>query len=425
MWNSEASSSRWPKVWRWPPRNPFWTNQVSVQRVLSVAAPEATFITMRRFPARARLPLLAALLLSPLITPEMAWAVPMPEKPEVAGDALSPALTSSTQIWDAVQALPDGRLILEAPGWLGNPTPQLSVSAKGAAPTPYPNSRWNTDAGDPAQRFVAITGMTLASDGSLWVIDSGVPDREKPPVAGPKLIQIETQNNTVQRVIELSPNVLRHGSVLGGIAIHGNTAYVPDSGDAGLVVVNLDDGSAQRFLDHVQALTAGRPITTPSGTVKAPDGRPIAIDASLIAISPDGQWLYVQPYCGPLYRIATSLFDDPDSTNTALQESATLWYKTHALGGLTVGPDGTLYWSDVTTGSIDSYTPGRIPHHLITDPRLRWPGGASLSGNTLYVPASQLDQAARFQNGHATVQWPVTVYALHLPDDATSDVLRK
>ncbi|BCK75809.1 gluconolactonase [Acetobacter aceti NRIC 0242] len=358
-----------------------------------------------------------------------ALAVPMPEKPEATAADLTPAVTSSSQIWESVIALPDGRLVLEAPRWLGNPNPQLSIATVGGMPAPYPDADWNATEGDPAKRFVALTSMTRAADGTLWLVDSGVPDREAKPEAPAKLIQIDPATGQVKRSFPVSADALRDGSILAGIAVHEQTAYVADSGVPGILVIDLESGVARRFLDHVEGLTAKRPIVTPSGEVKARDGRPLAIDATLVAISPDGQWLYVQSYCGPLYRIATRLFDDPDSTNTALQESATLWYKTRALGGLTVGPDGTLYWSDVTTGSIDSYTPGRIPHHLITDPRLKWPGGLSLSttpsGNTLFVPAAQLDQAARFQNGQTTVQWPVTVYSFHVPEDATSDVLRK
>ncbi|NHO19477.1 gluconolactonase [Acetobacter oeni] len=354
-------------------------------------------------------------------------AVHMPHKPEASAADLTPVLTSTSQIIDAVIALPDGRLVLEAPSWVGNPSPQLSVGKPGASspPTPYPDAEWNDNNGDISHHFVSITGITLTKDGKLWVADSGVPDREKPPTAPARLICIDTATSQVTRIIPVPPAELHPGSILGGIAVHDQTAYVTDSGVAGLLAVDLQTGETRRALDRVSALTAGRPINAAAGIVRAPNGHPLAIDASLIAVSPDGKWLYVQPYCGPLFHVATSLFSDPGTTNAALQESATRWYKTNALGGLTVGPDGTLYWADVTTGSIDSYTEGRIPHHLITDTRLHWPGGLSLSGQTLYIPASQLDQAARFHNGHSAVRWPVTIYRLKVPEDATSNVLHK
>lgn len=379
----------------------------------------------RAFPSPGALALLASAAVAALAPTDL-HAVPMPTTPEASAADLTPIFTSSTQLWDAVVALPDGRVALQAPRWLGGNGPQLSIARESEAPAAYPNALWNAVDGPVEEHFVALTGITLAPDGHLWAVDSGVPDREKPPTAGARLIDIDTRSDSVTRVLSIDPAVLRPGSILGGIAIHGRTAYVLDSGVAGLLVIDLGSGVAQRFMDHHPALTAGRPIQAKDGVVAAPDGRPIAIDASLIAISPDGKWLYVQAYCGPLYRVNTALLDDPASTGAAFQEAATLWYKTGALGGLAVGRDGTLYWSDTGTGSVDSYTAGRIPHHLITDPRLTWPGGLALAPDgRLLVPAAQLDRAARFHQGHSTIVWPETVYALRTPADATSDILRK
>ncbi|MBO1361653.1 gluconolactonase [Acetobacter sacchari] len=361
-----------------------------------------------------------------ILLPTDVHAVPMPIAPEAAAADLTPIFTSSSQLWDVVVALPDGRVALQAPRWLGGNGPQLSIARENEMPAAYPNAAWNAADGPVDEHFVALAGITLAPDGQLWAVDSGVPDREKPPTADARLVEIDTHSDSVTRVLSIDPAALRPGSVLGGIAIHGRTAYVLDSGVAGLLVIDLGSGVAQRFMDHHPALTAGRPIQARDGVVAAPDGRPIAIDANLIAVSPDGKWLYVQAYCGPLYRVNTAFLDDPASTGAAFQEAATLWYKTGALGGLAVGHDGTLYWSDVATGSVDSYTPGRIPHHLITDPRLTWPGGLALAPDgRLIIPAAQLDRAPRFHQGHSAVVWPETVYALHTPADATSDVLRK
>lgn len=69
-----------------------------------------------------------------------AWAVHMPKAPELSAAALTPFTQSSTQIWDAVVPLPDGRMLLEAPAWVGNTGPQLSVRTTDGsfAPTRMP-----------------------------------------------------------------------------------------------------------------------------------------------------------------------------------------------------------------------------------------------------------------------------------------------
>ncbi|MBS0980581.1 L-dopachrome tautomerase-related protein [Acetobacter thailandicus] len=355
-----------------------------------------------------------------VFTPQ-AQAAHMPKEPELQASALTPALQSDKQVWDAVVVLPDERLVLEAPVWVGNTAPQLSVAAPDGSLSPYPSASWNAAEGDAESRIISAAGMTLLADGTLWVLDSGVPDHKAPAVAAPKLLQVDTKTNTVVRTITVESSALRKESILSGIAVHGMMAYVPDSGSAALIVVDLKTGHSRRFLDQHPALAAHRPILTPKGSVRAANGHLLAIDASMIAVSPDGQWIYVQPPCGYLSRIGTSIFTDPSVTPAAMEESVSQWFKTPTLGGMTIAPDGTMYWSDVTTGSILSYSGGVIPvpHRLITDPRLQWPAtpGLDKTGH-LYVPAAQLNRTAAFTNGKPAIKWPVTVYKLTLPTSA-------
>ncbi|GBQ53867.1 gluconolactonase [Acetobacter indonesiensis NRIC 0313] len=350
------------------------------------------------------------------VTSSSAWAVHMPKVPELSASALEPFTQSDKQVWDAVVMLPDGRAVLEAPIWVGNTGPQLSVRQTDGSFAPYPDAAWNAEQGDPSQRIVSTAGMTLLADGTLWVLDSGVPNHKADAVAPAKLIQIDTKQNKVVRVLPIEASALHKESIVSGVAVHGNTAYVADSGVAGVLVIDLPSASARRFLDRHPAISATRPITTPTGPVTTADGHLLAIDSSMIAVSPDGKWIVLQPPGGYLSRVETTIFTDPDVTPAAMEESVTQWYKTPSLGGMTMGPDGTLYWSDISTGSILSYTIGRIPRRLITDPRLKWPAtpGLDASGH-LYVPAAQLNHTAAFQNGKASVEWPVTVYKLTLP----------
>ncbi|WP_415432824.1 L-dopachrome tautomerase-related protein [Acetobacter indonesiensis] len=350
------------------------------------------------------------------ITSSSAWAVHMPKVPELSASALEPFTQSDKQVWDAVVMLPDGRAVLEAPIWVGNTGPQLSVRQTDGSFAPYPDAAWNAEQSDPSQRIVSTAGMTLLADGTLWVLDSGVPNHKADAVAPAKLIQIDTKQNKVVRVVPIEASALHKESIVSGVAVHGNTAYVADSGVAGVLVIDLPSASARRFLDRHPAISATRPITTPTGPVTTADGHLLAIDSSMIAVSPDGKWIVLQPPGGYLSRVETTIFTDPDVTPAAMEESVTQWYKTPSLGGMTMGPDGTLYWSDISTGSILSYTIGRIPRRLITDPRLKWPAtpGLDASGH-LYVPAAQLNHTAAFQNGKASVEWPVTVYKLTLP----------
>ncbi len=369
-------------------------------------------LSLRR---RATFGLLATVLALPLGAPP-SWALHMPKVAELPASALQPFMQSNSQIWDAILPLPDGRMLLEAPAWVGNTGPQLFVRNTNGQLEPWPNAAWNATEGDVNTRFVALGGLTRTADGHIWVLDSGVPNRKQPPVAAPKLIEIDPTEGTVLRVVPVEASALRQGSILSGIAVHGNTAYVPDSGVAGLLVIDTASAKAQRFLDHHPDLIASRPIVTPNGPVRDNTGRYAAVDASMIAVSPDGSWLVLQAPGQYLSRVSTSIFTDPDITPAAFEESVTQWFKTPSLGGMTIDNDGTLYWSDITTSSILSYTTGRVPRRLITDPRLQWPTTPGLDGHGhLFVSASQIDHSTAFGAPAASITWPITIYELTLP----------
>lgn len=364
---------------------------------------------------RAAFGLLAATLAFPLGS-SPSWALHMPKVAELPASALHPFMQSSSQIWDAILPLPDGRMLLEAPAWVGNTGPQLFVRDTNGQLSPWPNAAWNATQGEAANRFVALGGLTRTADGHIWVLDSGVPNRKKPPESAPKLIEIDPAEDKVLRIVPVESYALRPGSILSGIAVHGNTAYVPDSGVAGLLVIDIPSAMAKRFLDHHPDLIASRPIVTPNGPVRDSTGHYAAVDASMIAVSPDGSWLVLQAPGQYLSRVSTSIFTDPDITPAAFEESVTQWFKTPSLGGMTIDNDGTLYWADITTSSILSYTTGRVPRRLVTDPRLQWPTTPGLDGHGhLYVSASQLDHSTAFGAPTASIAWPITIYELTLP----------
>lgn len=370
-----------------------------------------------RRPSLTRMAAASGLLLALLdLCPNAAWALHMPKQPELGPQALAPVMTSDTQRWDAVLPLPDGRMLLETPRWLGNTGPQLVARAEDGTQSPWPDEQWNAPQGAAATRLVNVAGIVRAASGMIWVLDNGVPKRDAPPQAAPKLLEIDPSTNTVRRTVAIDATALKPGSVLSGVAVHDNTAYVADSGVGAILVIDLPSGTSRRFLDHHPALVATRQIETPAGTMRDATGHPVAMDASMIAVSPDGTWIVVQPPSGYLSRIATAIFFDPDVTPAAFEESVTQWFKTPTLGGMTIDNDGTLYWADVTTGSILSYTTGRIPRRLITDPRLKWPTTPGLDGHGhLYVAASELDHSPAFAPPGTPPAWPVTLYRLTLP----------
>lgn len=319
---------------------------------------------------------------------------------------------STTQVWTALVVLPDGRMILDIPAWTGTPGPTLALRDADGTTHPYPDAEWNDSATAPEKRLVSAESLQLTDDGTLWVLDSGF-DNADHAVTTPKLVRIDTQTGTVTRTLTIDPTVLRPGSHVAGVRVGKGHAFILDSGVPGLIVIDLEHGTQRRLLDHHPSLTAQHPITVDGRVMQDTTGHTAIVHATEIEISPDGQWLYYQPPCGPLYRLGTDLLTDTTITSFELDDSPTLWYKTPPLGGMTVARDGTLYFDDVSTGSIFRFTAGRIYQRIVVDPRLRWPATPTITATgQLYIPTAQLDRTPRFNHGQMAVQWPLTIYRI-------------
>lgn len=323
---------------------------------------------------------------------------------------------STTQVWTALAVLPDGRMVLDSPAWTGTstgtPGPTLTVRDTDGTTHPYPDAEWNDPATAPEKRLVSAESLHLTEDGTLWVLDSGFDNTDR-SVTPAKLVRIDTHTGSVTRTWTIDPAVLRPGSHVAGIRVGKGHAFILDSGVPGLIVIDLEHGTQRRLMDHHPSLTAQHPIVADGHVVQDGTGHAAIVNANEIEISPDGQWLYYQPPCGSLYRIGTDLLTDLTITSVELDDSATLWYKTPPLGGMTVGRDGTLYFDDISTGSIFRFTAGRIYQRIVIDPRLRWPATPAITASgQLYVPTAQLDRTPRFNHGQMAVQWPLTIYRI-------------
>lgn len=370
--------------------------------------------------------------------PALHDVVALPQDAATAQQAVTPAdplqvrARSVQQVWNGVVAAPDGRLFAVFPRLANASGPFLAQVGDKDSLVPYPDPAWNGMSGaaarpsehrpDPAPPqppgpgavFVGPNAIRLAPDGSLWVVDTGSPAMGRPAVpGGARLITIDLARNVVTQVLTLPADVLRPKSMIDNIRFNGEHAYITDAGAPGLIVLELATGNFRRVLDHDPSLTAQRPINVNGDILKGPDGKPSMIHADQLEVTPDGHYLFVQPLCGPMVRIRTTLLDDPTVSAATLSAAVEFWYDTPALGGTAIAPDGTLYLNDLETDSILALSPRRVLTMLIHDQRLHWADAPFLGqDDTLLVPVPQLDRAAPFHHGHTQTQFPVVIYAL-------------
>ncbi len=314
----------------------------------------------------------------------------------------------------------DGRIFVDFPRIDASlPNPSVAEIGPGGALLPFPGGSWNgwRPGADPARAFVSVNAIHLGPDGNLWVVDNAAAGFiGKPPVpGGQKIVVLDPHGGAVVRVYPFGADVLKPKSAVDDIRFNGRHAYVTDAGVPGLIVLDLDTGRARRVLDHDRSTTAARPAIVDGHILRGPDGKPAAINADQLEVTPDGATLYVQPLPGPLYRIPTRLLDDPAVPAAALTKAVEFWYDTPSLGGTAIDQAGNLYLNDLGTDSILKLGPDRHLTLVIHDARLHWADAPVIDGHgDLLVPVPQLDRTAAFNHGHTAIAWPVAIYRLHL-----------
>lgn len=136
-----------------------------------------------------------------------------------------------------------GRVFISVPRW-GDPVPYTVAEIIDGKPTPYPSQQVNDEL------LVSVQSVVVAPDGHLWALDTGSLAWAPWVEGGPKLVEIDLDNNTVLRVIRPSTDALTPTSYLNDVRFDlsrgvAGYAYVTDSqAEGALIVIDLATGDS-------------------------------------------------------------------------------------------------------------------------------------------------------------------------------------
>jgi sugar lactone lactonase YvrE len=310
----------------------------------------------------------------------------------------------------------DGRVFVLYPHLDGAAGVRIAEMSPDGKPRPYPNAAWNTwKAGDDASKaFLGTNSLRIGPDGNLWIVDTGTRGFGTSVVQnGAKLVSIDVMNNTVRRVYPLQ-SVVSTGSYVDDVRFNGKHAYLTDAGMPGIIVLDLESGSARRVLSPDPSTIALHPITA-SGAVLTANGKEVRINTDQLEVSPDRKWFYYQPACGPMYRIQTRYLDDPKLKPSDVSKHASLWVDTPSTGGTAMDAEGNVYLSDVNQRRIFKITPSGKKELLLQDERLDWVDAMWVDNEgRLWMPTAQLDRLPMFNEGVSKIQLPIMIYTIQL-----------
>jgi sugar lactone lactonase YvrE len=343
-----------------------------------------------------------------------AVAAPPPVPTSANAKQLVSVATSDT-IWNGVAVSDDDRVFVLFPHNEGHPGTRIGELKNGVV-TPYPNRAWNSwkQEGDPTKTaFVRANSLRFGPDGLLWVVDTGTPKSDAPPITdGPKLLAIDIAKNQVVKTIDLGKLVKRK-SFVDDLRFHGDMIYVTDAGAPGLILLSQKTGQGRRVLDGDSSTTARRPMLGEGKKMLKPDGSDVKLHADQMEVSPDGRYFYFQTAAGPMYRVETKYLDNPNTSSADIAKQVKYFFNSPTCGGTAIDADGNLYVADANEKRVLRVTPTGQSSTLVQSPDLIWVDAMWIdhAGN-LWMPVPQMNRTAGFQKGVETVKFPVQLYKL-------------
>jgi sugar lactone lactonase YvrE len=254
----------------------------------------------------------------------------------------------------------------------------------------------------------------------LWVVDAAGGFGSVPLAGEAKLVRLDIATDEVTRIYRFDRAVLPERGFINDVRVGDGFAYLTDSGLGALIVLNLETGEARRVLASDSRLKAD-----PSLTLQI-DGVPYVnaqnetpqMNVNPLELSADGRHLYFQPNGGPrLYRLAVAKLQDFSLDDAVLAAAVEDQGPTRFNAGMTMAPDGSIYFSDIEIGGITRRTPdGRFEIVARDAAKVVWPDASRLGPDGyLYFPAAQVNRLpGNNPSGESLIERPFRMFKMSI-----------
>ncbi|WP_051200197.1 SMP-30/gluconolactonase/LRE family protein [Flavobacterium subsaxonicum] len=331
---------------------------------------------------------------------------------------LQTVFTDSIYQLTGVAVSQSGRIFTNYPRWAGPYRYALAEVGKNNTAKPYPNIEWNqgdvAKGGNKEQHFLCVQAVVTDGD-ALWVIDAGYAQNAEDNNKGQKLVKINLRNNTVEKVFPMH-SVAGSKSYLNDMRIDTKKqiGYITNSGEGGIIIVNLKTGSARQVLLGNNIVKADADYTMQrDGKPLLSNGKPFRVDSDGIALNPDNSLLYFKALTDDkLYRIATRYLNDANFNDTELALKVEYLGTFTTTDGMAFDAKGNLYMGDLERRRIIRLTPDlKLEEVIADDERLAWPDSYQVTKDGwLYISCSRIDEESRFHNGNSARTGAYTIY---------------
>ncbi|MFC3876679.1 L-dopachrome tautomerase-related protein [Winogradskyella maritima] len=272
---------------------------------------------------------------------------------------------------------------------------------------PFPNKNWNQKGyalNISDSHFINVQSLTIDAQNDLWVLDTGSPKRQGVIEGGARLIHFDLETNTVVSVTSIDSNILSEKSYLNDVRVDKlqSFAYITDSVDGGILVINLNSGQQKRVLQNKLPENDIQKTLTIEGISLVDAANFYATDG--IAYDSQNEILYFQyrPFSGStaLMKIDTRVLNDFTLSQRHTEEWLRFVGRTVITDGITF-KNGYLYLTDLERNAITKYNPETNELiEVISNDKISWPDSIDFdSEGNLYFTTAQFHRLPGLNNG--------------------------
>lgn len=285
---------------------------------------------------------------------------------------------------------------------------------------PYPDVEMNSwkEGEDGKDKWVCVQAVYVDDEDYLWVVDPACPYMEEVYDDSYKLVKFNLSTDTIEKVYRFE-GVLSKKSYINDVRVDtkSQVAYLSNSNEGGIVVVNLATGKARELLKGHHSVKHDPSFTLiVDGKEFKKNGKPVHLQSDGIALTPDCEWLYYKPLTdNKLYRIKTEFLCREDLPEDELEYAVEDLGKMAVTDGMIFDRAGNLYMGDYQNYKMIRVAPNLDRENLVIGERLIWPDSYSISDDGyLYISCSQINKQPEYNEGENKRTTPYTIYRVRL-----------
>ncbi|WP_026839736.1 L-dopachrome tautomerase-related protein [Gillisia sp. JM1] len=283
-----------------------------------------------------------------------------------------------------------GRMFANFPRWRKDVENSVVEIDKNGISHAFPNENWNSWEIGQAQKDSVFIGVqsVIAFEDELYVLDTrnalfkGVLD-------SPRVFVFDLETQTLKRTYIFEEDSFHQDSYMNDLRIDKKKekVYITDSGHAGLVILDLVDGTTKRVLNNHYSTLAEK------DHLIIEDNRwNNTVHSDGIALDTENDLLYYHALTGyGLYAVPTEVLIN--GTEEAIQKEVKFIKKTPAPDGMLFDTKGNLYFADleqqkimklnISSGKMSTFAEGE---------KIRWADTFSIYKNSLYYTNSRINE---------------------------------